>query len=103
MAQSSGSTAFFDKTYNEALALTEEVYAYLRQIDRKTDGAAPPIEGIRLRGASCPQIRGDDLFGSLWASACVVPDSKIIFVNRDHKRQPDNRAVIVREYLRLVA
>ena len=35
MAQSIGRTAFFDKTYDEALALTEQAHAYLAEIYHK--------------------------------------------------------------------
>ena len=50
MAPGSSSTAFFDKTYNDALALTEEAYAYLCQIDRNEIVTESPIEDLRLRG-----------------------------------------------------
>ena len=50
MVPGSGRTAFFDKTYSEALALTEEAYAYLADIDRMTVSAQSPTESLRLRG-----------------------------------------------------
>ncbi len=49
MAPGSGSPAFFDKTYSEALALTEEAYAYLSAICHGDVGAASAIEDLRLR------------------------------------------------------
>ena len=50
MAPGSSSTAFFDKTYNDALALTEEAYAYLCQINRNGIVTGSPVEDLRLRG-----------------------------------------------------
>ncbi len=49
MAQSSSSTAFFDKTYNEALALTEQSHAYLSEIQHNNIGAESPTDELRLR------------------------------------------------------
>ena len=50
MASGSGTPVFFDKTYSEALALTEEAYAYLSSICHGDVGADSPIEDLRLRG-----------------------------------------------------
>jgi regulator of CtrA degradation len=50
MASGSGSTAFFDKTCTEALALSEEAYAYLSAICHGDVSAASPVEDLRLRG-----------------------------------------------------
>jgi regulator of CtrA degradation len=50
MTTGSTDLAFFDKTYNEALALTEEAYAYLAEIDRNNINADSPVEDLRLRG-----------------------------------------------------
>jgi len=49
MAQSTGSTAFFDKTYDEALALTEQAHAYLAEIHHNNIAAGAPIDDLRLR------------------------------------------------------
>ena len=48
MAQISGSTAFFDKTYNEALALTEQAYAYLSEIQHNRTSAESPTDELHL-------------------------------------------------------
>lgn len=50
MASGSGSTAFFNKTYDEALALTEQAYAYLSQIHKNNIRADSPTDDLRLRG-----------------------------------------------------
>jgi regulator of CtrA degradation len=49
MAQISGPTAFFDKTYNEALALTEQAHAYLSEIQHNNVRTGSPIDDLRLR------------------------------------------------------
>ena len=48
MAQSSGSTAFFDKTYNEALALTEQAYAYRSVLRHRNISADSPVDDMRV-------------------------------------------------------
>lgn len=49
MASGSGANAFFDKTYDEALALTEEAYAYLSAICHGDVSTDSPAEELRLR------------------------------------------------------
>lgn len=49
MAQSIGRTAFFDKTYDEALALTEQAHAYLAEIHHNCISAGSPIDELLLR------------------------------------------------------
>lgn len=49
MTAGSNGSAFFDKTYNEALALTEETHAYLSEIQGNVVGADSPIEDLCLR------------------------------------------------------
>ena len=49
MAQSIGRTAFFDKTYDEALALTEQAHAYLAEIRHNCISAGSPIDELLLR------------------------------------------------------
>ena len=49
MAEVHGSTAFFDKTYDETLALIEQAYAYLTDIHRKNIKTDSPIDDLRLR------------------------------------------------------
>jgi regulator of CtrA degradation len=41
--------AFFDKTYSEALALTEETYAYLSEINHDDIDVDSPTENLCLR------------------------------------------------------
>jgi len=50
MTTGSAGSAFFDKTYNDALALTEEAYAYLCEIDSDNISTESLIEDLRLRG-----------------------------------------------------
>ncbi len=50
MGAGSSKSAFFDKTYDEVLALTEEAYAYLSEIESNKIKAATPDEDLRLRG-----------------------------------------------------
>ncbi len=50
MTTGSTDLAFFDKTYNEALELAEEAYAYIAEIDRNNVRAESPVEDLRLRG-----------------------------------------------------
>ncbi len=50
MTTGSAGSAFFDKTYNDALALTEEAYAYLCEIDGNSIGTDSLFEDLRLRG-----------------------------------------------------
>ena len=49
MTAGSNGSAFFDKTYNEALALTEETHAYLSEIQGNTVGSASPVDDLCLR------------------------------------------------------
>ena len=49
MAQSTGSTAFFDKTYDDALALSEQAHAYLTEIQHDCYKTGSPIDDLRLR------------------------------------------------------
>lgn len=49
MTTGSNGSAFFDKTYNEALALTEETHAYLSEIQGNVVGASSPVEDLCLR------------------------------------------------------
>ena len=49
MAHNRGPTAFFDKTYNEAIALTEQAYACLSEIHQNNISAGSPIDDLRLR------------------------------------------------------
>lgn len=49
MTTGSNGSAFFDKTYNEALALTEETHAYLSEIQGDVIGLESPIEDLCLR------------------------------------------------------
>ncbi len=49
MAQGIGPTAFFDKTYDEALALSEQAHAYLSDIHHKNVSADTPVDDLRLR------------------------------------------------------
>lgn len=49
MAAGSNGSAFFDKTYNEALELTEETHAYLSEIKDNILSSASPIEDLCLR------------------------------------------------------
>ncbi len=49
MTAGSNGSAFFDKTYNEALALTEETHDYLSEIQGNVVGADSPIEDLCLR------------------------------------------------------
>lgn len=49
MTAGSGGPAFFDKTYDEALALTEETYAYLAEIDASNVSAHSPLDDLCLR------------------------------------------------------
>ncbi len=50
MASGSNAPAFFDKTYNEALALTEEAYAYIAEFQRDDPDADTPVDDLRIRG-----------------------------------------------------
>ena len=54
MAQVGGSTAFLDKTYDEALALTEQAHTYLAEIHHKNISAQSPVDELRLR---CEALR----------------------------------------------
>ena len=49
MIQGNGSTAFFDKTYDEALALIERAHAYLSDIHHNNVRADTPADELRLR------------------------------------------------------
>jgi regulator of CtrA degradation len=49
MTAGSNGSAFFDKTYNEALALTEETHAYLSEIQGNTVGSESPVDDLCLR------------------------------------------------------
>jgi regulator of CtrA degradation len=50
MTTGSTGSAFFDKTYNDALALTAEAYAYLCESDNDNIGTQSLSEDLRLRG-----------------------------------------------------
>ena len=41
--------AFFDKPYDEALALTEQAYAYLAEMHHNSVGTGSPVDDLRLR------------------------------------------------------
>jgi regulator of CtrA degradation len=49
MVQISDPTAFFDKTYDEALALTEQAYACLFEIRHNNVTTGSPVDDLRLR------------------------------------------------------
>ena len=49
MTAGSNGSAFFDKTYNEALALTEETHAYLSEIQGNVIDSDSPIDDLCLR------------------------------------------------------
>lgn len=49
MIQGNGSTAFFDKTYDEALALTQQAHAYLSEIHHNNVRTGTPVDDLRLR------------------------------------------------------
>jgi len=49
VAQIGGSTAFFDKTYDEAMALAEQAHAYLAEIHQKNICGQTPIDDLRVR------------------------------------------------------
>lgn len=50
MTTGSTDLAFFDKTYDEALALAEEAYNYIARIDRADVSTETPVDDLRLRG-----------------------------------------------------
>ena len=50
MASGSNAPAFFDKTYNEALALTEEAHAFIAELHQNDAHADSPIDDLRIRG-----------------------------------------------------
>lgn len=50
MALGNTAPAFFDKTYNEALELTEQAYVYLSEIQQNGLSEAVSNDDLRLRG-----------------------------------------------------